>query len=375
MEQDMPPARQAQPHSAAPLTGPDSALTIASLYHKIAKEAPIPLALTAGPTHLLCGANTAFCQLLGIGAETLLGQPFSAAVPAADALRVQALLDAVYQSGTPWRAAEQELSAQGDDHSAYSIWPIPGAQGQPAGLVLLCSDAATHQHAVQAVRESRAVNEQLLIASLRELELVEQLQQQLVTTNAITQALTRAHSELEQTLANAQSQALADALTGLYNRRGFFTLAAQQLKLARRTRQTLCLLFIDLDGLKALNDRYGHLAGDAAIIAAARILSAAFRDSDIIARIGGDEFVVLAMGPDVYSLEKVAQRVQAQCARYNAQSAAAYQIALSIGVAHAPPDQPRSLDELLQQADSAMYAHKQAKKRATSGTNEAQIGG
>ena len=91
---------------------------------------------------------------------------------------------------------------------------------------------------------------------------------------------------------------LEDELTGLANRRGFFTLAEQQLKVARRTKTGLFLLFADVDGLKATNDRFGHAEGDRLIRDAAHILRATFRDSDIVARIGGDEFVVLMIQTD-----------------------------------------------------------------------------
>jgi diguanylate cyclase (GGDEF)-like protein/PAS domain S-box-containing protein len=173
--------------------------------------------------------------------------------------------------------------------------------------------------------------------------------------------LARSHAELEQLLAEVQALALTDDLTTLYNRRGFFTLAEQQLKVAKRTRHALSLIFIDLDGLKGINDRWGHLAGSQAIIAAAHILSATFRDSDIIARFGGDEFVVLAMDSDVHDRDKVLERLQAQCDLHNLQANAPYQISMSIGVAHCTAERVCSLDELLAQADAQMYVHKQTK--------------
>jgi PleD family two-component response regulator len=102
-----------------------------------------------------------------------------------------------------------------------------------------------------------------------------------------TAELARSHAELEQLLAEVQALALTDDLTALYNRRGFFTLAAQQMKVAKRTKHALSLIFIDLDDLKGINDHWGHQAGSEAISATAYILTATFRDSDIIARLGG----------------------------------------------------------------------------------------
>ena len=111
---------------------------------------------------------------------------------------------------------------------------------------------------------------------------------------------------------------LEDELTGLANRRGFFTLAEQQLKVARRTKTGLFLLFADVDGLKATNDRFGHAEGDRLIRDAARILRATFRDSDIVARIGGDEFVVLMIQTDDTAPAQFLARLAAEIERRNA---------------------------------------------------------
>ena len=99
--------------------------------------------------------------------------------------------------------------------------------------------------------------------------------------------------ERNQLQQNLRHLSLRDDLTGLYNRRGFQTLAEQQLKQVRRTRRTLSVLFADLDGLKTINDTLGHHVGDSALIEAGRLLTRSFRDTDIVARFGGDEFAVL----------------------------------------------------------------------------------
>jgi PAS domain S-box-containing protein len=91
-----------------------------------------------------------------------------------------------------------------------------------------------------------------------------------------------------------QTMSLTDELTGLYNRRGFMTLAEQQLKVAKRERVSVVLLFIDVDGMKAANDHLGHQEGDALLIAAARVLRKSFREADLVGRLGGDEFAVLS---------------------------------------------------------------------------------
>ena len=155
---------------------------------------------------------------------------------------------------------------------------------------------------------------------------------------------------------------MTDTLTGLYNRRGFMTLAEQQLKQVERSENGFLLLFADLDHLKDINDNLGHKIGDEAIAEAAEVFREVFRKMDIIARMGGDEFAVLA--PDVpreYS-GFVARRLQDQLAVHNGRANRDYAIYLSAGMVYCDPAQPRSLDELLSKADSLMYEQKRAKQ-------------
>src|SRR5512138_3020326 len=100
-------------------------------------------------------------------------------------------------------------------------------------------------------------------------------------------------SELETANDRLRNRSLTDELTGLNNRRGFMILATGLLKFARRAGLPLCLLYIDLDCLKSINDTFGHGSGDTAIISFGRLLTDTFRESDILGRLGGDEFVVL----------------------------------------------------------------------------------
>lgn len=151
--------------------------------------------------------------------------------------------------------------------------------------------------------------------------------------------------------------ALVDELTDLYNRRGFHALADRQLKLASRTGRGLLLFFVDLDGLKQINDLCGHAEGDRALKRAAKILKKTFRDSDIVARLGGDEFAVLAVEASSRSEAKITVRLR----RYRREANEGEQrsrISLSVGVAKFVPSNPISLSELMAQADKAMYLQK-----------------
>ena len=152
--------------------------------------------------------------------------------------------------------------------------------------------------------------------------------------------------------------ALLDELTGLYNRRGFLILAEQQLKTAHRAKRRMMLLFADFDGLKRINDAFGHPEGDRALIETANVIREVFRESDIVARIAGDEFVVLAIETDGFPAEILIARLQGNLEARNARGDLRYKLSLSTGIARYDPEHPCSLDDLLTQADRAMYEQK-----------------
>ena len=164
---------------------------------------------------------------------------------------------------------------------------------------------------------------------------------------------------LEEMVQELRNQALVDGLTGLYNRRGFMFLAQQQLKLANRNKTGMLLLFADFNNLKWINDTLGHYKGDLALIETANILKGTFREPDIIARIGGDEFGVLAIEGRRDSAEMLISRLQENLDTHNARGTRRYKLSLSMGIARYDPECPCSIDELLGRADSLMYEQKQ----------------
>jgi diguanylate cyclase (GGDEF)-like protein len=155
-----------------------------------------------------------------------------------------------------------------------------------------------------------------------------------------------------------QTLAIIDDLTGLYNRRGFFTLAEQQVKLASRLGHSILLVFMDMDRLKQINDDFGHQQGDLALVDLARLLRQSFRNSDIIARIGGDEFVVLAINANGSDATVLIDRLRKRMSDLNNSAANPYHISVSIGTSAWLPGGPINLDELLARADSQMYKNK-----------------
>jgi two-component system, cell cycle response regulator len=168
------------------------------------------------------------------------------------------------------------------------------------------------------------------------------------------------HAQMHERL-NAIS--LRDELTGLYNRRGFFTLAEHLLRTAKRRQTGLFILYCDLDGLKGINDALGHQKGDRALIGTAKILKETFRGSDIIARIGGDEFVVMPIEAKGENLEIVINRLQHTVDMDNVMSKRDYKLSISTGTAYFDPSSPCAIDELLSRADRRMYEQKRSKTK------------
>jgi diguanylate cyclase (GGDEF)-like protein/PAS domain S-box-containing protein len=159
---------------------------------------------------------------------------------------------------------------------------------------------------------------------------------------------------------------LTDELTGLFNRRGFYTLIEQQLKMAGRMRRGIYLLYVDVDDMKEVNDRHGHRAGDQLLMETAAIVKRSFRDSDIVARIGGDEFVVVPVEGPWKHAEMLIARLHAAVEESNAEGRVDYPLALSVGAAYYDPEHPRSIDALLAEADRTMYEDKRKKQSSGS---------
>jgi diguanylate cyclase (GGDEF)-like protein len=170
--------------------------------------------------------------------------------------------------------------------------------------------------------------------------------------------------ERHRLLAALKSLSLIDDLTNLYNRRGFSDLGEQYLKLARRTSRAVALVCLGLDRFKVINESLGHHIGDRVLLRVADILKATFRRSDIIARVGGDEFAVLAVeaGADAgpLSLTRLRERVD----EFNHASGEPYQIAFSVGMSRQNVEDRGRLDDLLIRTLASMQEEKRNKRRA-----------
>ena len=165
-------------------------------------------------------------------------------------------------------------------------------------------------------------------------------------------------SKRKQTEELFKSLSLIDDLTGLYNRRGFLTLADKQLKLSNRMNRGVTVLFADVNKMKAINDSLGHPEGDLALINTAKILKETFRESDILGRIHGDEFAVFMAGSDPAYSENIIRRLESKLKEYNATAKKPYELSLSIGLSASEENKPYNLSDLLNMADQFMYKKK-----------------
>ena len=163
--------------------------------------------------------------------------------------------------------------------------------------------------------------------------------------------------ERHQARSILQQLSFEDELTGLLNRRGFVSLAPQNIKIAQRANWEILLIYADLDGLKSINDTFGHEEGDKAIKESADLLRETFRTSDLIARLGGDEFAVLAINASRDSINTITDRLNANIAYHNVTSRD-YQFSLSFGIERFDSNHDISLNEMLKKADKALYEKK-----------------
>ncbi|MBI2256359.1 MAG: diguanylate cyclase [Proteobacteria bacterium] len=241
--------------------------------------------------------------------------------------------------------------------------------------------AKRHQADTQQVHLLQALADSTSIA-LENVRIYADLEQRIQQrTEELATANRHLMSEIEERQraeAAMRELSLTDDLTGIYNRRGFKLLADRALEAARRRGAYCHLLYLDLDGLKLLNDAEGHAAGDALLLEATALLQNVFRKTDILARLGGDEFAVLAVDSNASSNEirrRLAialtnqQRIGAQRLpgrRLGTGDMRAARLSFSVGHVDVAPDQRESLEALIALADSRMYAEKMARRQPQS---------
>lgn len=217
------------------------------------------------------------------------------------------------------------------------------------------SEHLIHRDFHEADERQRFMN--LLMAALndtiRKNQELEKRNRELLRTRDILTARTR----------HLQALTLQDELTGLYNRRGLFTLAAHQCRIARRQGGAIRLIYMDLDGLKKINDTWGHAEGDRALRETAAILKKTFRESDILARIGGDEFAAILTDDGEAAECDHSLRLLDNLHEYNDRhSDLPYHLSLSLGMIRSGPAEACDIDKMLLQADRLMYENKRCRR-------------
>jgi two-component system, cell cycle response regulator len=188
-------------------------------------------------------------------------------------------------------------------------------------------------------------------------------QDHLLTSHITGDVLVRAIRyaiERQRLVTDLREASLRDELTGLYNRRGFRALADHQRRIARRHHEGLGLFLFDLDGLKDINDGWGHPEGDRALQDTALLLRHTFRDSDLLARHGGDEFLALVVESDPGSDEPLARLAQ-HVGQFNERADRPYRLSISGGGVHTPAGKDVALHELIRRADRRLYAAKRTR--------------
>ena len=171
-----------------------------------------------------------------------------------------------------------------------------------------------------------------------------------------------AETALRQREEQLRMLSLTDGLTGLYNRRGLFALGEHAMRNARRRAGGLGVVYVDVDGLKAINERFGHAQGDETLCAVADVIRASIRESDVVGRVGGDEFIVLAEDDPAVTRELVA-RLRRRMDRANEKSGRPFRISLSIGAADWEPGEQVTLQELIERAGQRMHDDRRERRR------------
>ncbi|ETI59199.1 sensor domain-containing diguanylate cyclase [Marinomonas profundimaris] len=166
---------------------------------------------------------------------------------------------------------------------------------------------------------------------------------------------------IEQEIKSVQMATL-DELTSISNRRGFLTLAAHAQQVCIRKKMSMAFILLDLDDFKPINDTYGHHEGDFALIQFADVMQSTFRESDIVGRLGGDEFVVMLSDIGIEGVDIVLARFMAAIEDLNEAINKPYKIACSAGIALFSDVEDKSLEDMIEGADKAMYENKKRMK-------------
>lgn len=297
-------------------------------------------------------ANDALCALLGHTREQLLGSDVQLPVCAElapDVEQRRALLEGTSRS---YQVQKHCTLGNGDSLSALlTVWLVRAPEGTPSFFFV-----QAQEHPTPAEPERRVAPEEPTTNSPAAGEAFAAPEP--LGSGAGDDAGAPIAPEPDR-----QASPFVDALTGLHNRPAFFLLADQALRAAARYERWQLLCFLDLDGLKEINDALGREQGDFALSDLAELLKRVFRRCDILARIGDDEFVALAEGDDSAE-SSLLQRMGDALDQHNALASRPYFLAASLGLAYWNPRRPVSLHDLLLEAERQMREGRRHARRA-----------
>lgn len=251
---------------------------------------------------------------------------------------------------------------------------------RPLGYTIFSFEDKLHKiYEIARYNIGVALNGSLLVESIKNqaLDLERQVEERTRELSEINNTLTHeigkrkkaqvelgeAMMALERHNTQLKTESMRDELTGLYNRRGFIELVTEYIENAMYTNNQFLLLFGDLDGLKQINDQFGHTEGDFAIKQTAEILRLTFKQNcDIISRLSGDEFTVVISGASSHDQSEISKKLKLNCDTFNSTTNKPYTLSLSTGFAYFNPKEPLDFDALLSEADNALYKEKRKKK-------------
>ena len=240
--------------------------------------------------------------------------------------------------------------------------PLLDEQGNVVGTMGISRDITERKRVEQELQVYRHHLEELVANRTSELVRTNKMLEQDIEARKVAEsALAVKAQELAATNAVLENLSLVDDLTGLYNRKGFLALAEHRAKLAKINAEPFSIAFVDLDGLKGINDTFGHNAGDLALVEAASVLRDSFRRSDIIARLGGDEFAVFVAETQDAKIAGILERIQESLAACNSTPGRNFGLSFSIGIASSSVERHLDLEGLIQRADELMYERKRGK--------------
>jgi len=237
--------------------------------------------------------------------------------------------------------------------------PLRDHRGNIIGTMGISRDITERKRVENELQQYRVRLEELVRERTADLiKANTELEADIAARKLVERELALKAKELAQSNALLENLSLVDDLTGLYNRKGFFALAEHRVKVADRTGAPFSIAFVDLDGLKRINDTFGHQEGNRALVDTANVLRECFRESDILARLGGDEFAIFIADADESQIDGIESRIQQGLATCNCAAGRRYRLSFSTGIVPAARRKTSDLETLLSMADSLMYQQK-----------------